>query len=108
MKWGVCFGRDSRGRNVWLRDDQGRIERFDSSDEAAAKIRPSLAGTCEPRPLRGFASLDRTLISEIGYRGAKSAQAAGTAHRFTSEEAKAAGRKGGQATRTRRSSAEAP
>lgn len=34
---------------------------------------------------------------ELSRRGGRAAQAAGTAHRFTSEEARAAGSKGGRA-----------
>jgi general stress protein YciG len=54
-----------------------------------------------PRP-RGFAAMDRTLVSEIARKGGKAAHTAGTAHEFTSEEARQAGRKGGQATHAKR------
>jgi general stress protein YciG len=50
---------------------------------------------------RGFAGMDRALVSEIARKGGKAAQAKGTAHRFTSEEARAAGKKGGRATHAR-------
>lgn len=39
---------------------------------------------------------------EIASKGGKAAHAKGTAHQFTSEEARAAGRKGGKASRGRR------
>ena len=45
---------------------------------------------------RGFASMDQTKQREIASKGGKAAHAKGTAHQFTSEEAKAAGRKGGE------------
>ena len=44
---------------------------------------------------RGFASMDAAQQREIASKGGKAAHAKGTAHEFTSEEAAAAGRKGG-------------
>jgi general stress protein YciG len=55
-----------------------------------------------PRRRRGFAAMDPKLVSELASRGGKAAQRAGTAHRFNSEEARVAGRKGGQATGAKR------
>lgn len=46
---------------------------------------------------RGFASMDPTKQHKIASRGGKAAHAKGTAHKWTSEEAKRAGRKGGLA-----------
>jgi general stress protein YciG len=46
---------------------------------------------------RGFASMDPQRQREIASEGGKAAHEKGTAHEFTSEEARAAGRKGGQA-----------
>ena len=45
--------------------------------------------------------MDRRLVSEISRKGGRAAHAAGTAHEFTSDEARAAGRKGGLATHKR-------
>ena len=47
---------------------------------------------------RGFASMDKTKQKEIAIKGGKAAHQKGTAHQFTSEEARVAGRKGGQAS----------
>jgi general stress protein YciG len=58
--------------------------------------------TEQPRRRRGFAAMDPKLVSELASRGGKAAQRAGTAHRFNSEEARVAGRKGGQATGAKR------
>jgi general stress protein YciG len=44
----------------------------------------------------GFALLDPEERRKITSKGGKAAHAAGTAHRWTSEEAVAAGRKGGR------------
>lgn len=46
---------------------------------------------------RGFASMDPAKQREIASKGGKAAHAKGTAHEFSSEEAREAGRKGGQA-----------
>jgi general stress protein YciG len=46
---------------------------------------------------RGFACVDPDLRREIARMGGRAAHARGTAHEFTSEEARAAGRKGGEA-----------
>jgi len=46
---------------------------------------------------RGFASMDRAKQREIASKGGRAAHQKGTAHEFTSEEARVAGRKGGEA-----------
>lgn len=48
---------------------------------------------------RGFASMDRKRQREIASKGGKAAHKQGTAHQWTSEEARRAGRKGGQVSR---------
>jgi len=52
---------------------------------------------------RGFASMDRSKQREIASKGGKAAHQKGTAHEWTSEEAREAGRKGGMASHRRRS-----
>lgn len=46
---------------------------------------------------RGFASMDPSKQREIASKGGKAAHAKGTAHEFSSDEARVAGRKGGEA-----------
>lgn len=46
---------------------------------------------------RGFASMDPSKQKEIASKGGRAAHAKGTAHEFTSDEARVAGRKGGEA-----------
>lgn len=46
---------------------------------------------------RGFASMDASKQKEIASKGGRAAHAKGTAHEFDSNEARAAGRKGGMA-----------
>ena len=51
---------------------------------------------------RGFASMDRSKQREIASKGGKAAHQKGTAHEWTSEEAREAGRKGGMASHRRK------
>lgn len=62
--------------------------------EAEARAEPSSE---RPRRRRGFAAMDKEQVSRIAGMGGRAAHARGTAHRFTSEEARVAGRKGGVA-----------
>lgn len=68
--------------------------------------RPTVpAGTAREARLgspRGFAMMDPSLVREIARKGGKAAHSAGTAHEFTSDEARIAGRKGGLATHEKR------
>jgi len=66
---------------------------------------PPEGGESKPKRPRGFAAMDRTLVSAIARKGGKAAHSAGTAHEFTSDEAREAGRKGGRATHARRKKA---
>lgn len=45
---------------------------------------------------RGFAAMDPQKQREIASKGGKAAQEKGTAHRFTSQEAREAGKRGGR------------
>ena len=60
-------------------------------NEEAAESTGSTTG----KSRRGFASMDERKQREIASKGGKAAHEKGTAHEFTSEEARAAGRKGG-------------
>jgi uncharacterized protein len=57
---------------------------------------------------RGFASMDRTKQRAIASKGGRAAHAKGTAHEWTTEEAREAGRKGGKVSRRRPAAAVAP
>jgi len=56
----------------------------------------------KPKRKRGFAAMDRSKVAEIASKGGKAAHAAGTAHQFTADEAREAGKKGGIAFHVRR------
>ena len=64
-----------------------------ASSNDAGKRKPST---------RGFAAMDPQRQREIASRGGKAAHQKGTAHEWTSEEARDAGRKGGIASHRRR------
>src|SRR5882757_2748902 len=51
---------------------------------------------------RGFAGMDQRKQREIASKGGQAAHKKGTAHEFTSDEARAAGRKGGEAVSANR------
>jgi general stress protein YciG len=50
---------------------------------------------------RGFATMDENRRREIASKGGKAAHAKGTAHEWSSEQARRAGRKGGLARASR-------
>ena len=54
---------------------------------------------------RGFASMPREKQREIARQGGRAAHQKGTAHEWNAEEARTAGRKGGQASRRGKSPA---
>lgn len=57
---------------------------------------------------RGFASMDRHKQREIASKGGRAAHQKGTAHEWTSEEAREAGRKGGMASHRKPNDEETP
>lgn len=76
-------------------------------DKPTADGRPCVrpldhVGACSPTSLRGFSGMSPERLREIGRIGAAASQASGRAHRFTSEEAAAAGRIGGKVSQSRR------
>ena len=73
-----------------------------STTEETTNTTETSAPAPKPRKPRGFAAMDRTKVSEIASKGGKAAHAAGTAHQFTSDEARVAGKKGGVAPHVRR------
>jgi general stress protein YciG len=50
----------------------------------------------KPKSQRGFASMDPETQRAIARKGGRAAHVKGTAHKFTPEEARKAGRKGGE------------
>lgn len=62
----------------------------------------------EEKQKRGFAAMTPERVKEICAKGGKSAHAKGTAHRWTTEQAREAGRKGGLKTKAKAVAAAAP
>ena len=70
---------------------------------------PPMRAEAEPRRrLRGFAAMDPDRRRRISRDGGKAAHVKGTGHEFTSEEARAAGRKGGRARAAARAASAPP
>jgi general stress protein YciG len=62
------------------------------------KSSPLFPPVVSPKQKRGFAVMDPTQVRELARRGGVAAHRVGKAHQFTSDEARAAGRKGGMAS----------
>lgn len=80
-------------------------ESSDLSEHIANTAEPTATSdlTETPRPRRrGFAAMDQARVKQIASKGGKAAHAAGTAHQFSSDEARDAGKKGGMAPHVRR------
>lgn len=62
-------------------------------------VKSKAAAESKVKRPRGFAAMDPEQQRRIASEGGKASHESGRGHRFTAEEARAAGRKGGQATR---------
>lgn len=60
----------------------------------------------QPKARRGFAAMSPERQREIASQGGRAAHQQGVAHEWSSEEARAAGKKGGQVSGRRRSTGE--
>jgi general stress protein YciG len=78
------------------------LDLADNASIPSASTATASAPVERQRKPRGFAAMDPKLVSELATRGGKAAHRAGTAHEFTSEEARVAGRKGALATHAKR------
>lgn len=75
-------------------------ESTESAEDKPSEMGPQAEGTTPRR--RGFAAMDSNRVKEIASKGGRAAHAAGTAHQFSADEARNAGRKGGMAPHVRR------
>ena len=80
----------------------GSPGRANQVEKVIAPVDGTGGGTKVAKEDRGFASMDRAKQREIASKGGKAAHQKGTAHEWTSEEARDAGRKGGIASHQRR------
>ena len=76
------------------------VRGFQSGHSSETRIMNELGkGSGERKERRGFASMSPEKQREIASKGGRAAHQKGTAHEWTSEEARSAGRKGGQISR---------
>lgn len=84
-----------RQRDVINEPGRGSNASMSASNTSGNNSGSSANGT--RKSARGFASMDQSKQKEIASKGGRAAHAKGTAHEFDSNEARAAGRKGGMA-----------
>lgn len=86
---------------IWNADENNAESNAGGAEQSSEDN--TVSTTEAPRPRRrGFAAMNRDRVKEIASKGGKAAHAAGTAHQFSSDEARVAGRKGGMAPHVRR------
>lgn len=92
-------GNDDRSNGTSDRERQRDVisEPTRGSSMSASANAGSANGASSRKSARGFASMDTGKQREIASKGGRAAHAKGTAHEFDSNEARAAGRKGGMA-----------
>ena len=92
-------GSDDRSNGTSDRERQRDVisEPTRGSSMSASANAGSANGASSRKSARGFASMDTGKQREIASKGGRAAHAKGTAHEFDSNEARAAGRKGGMA-----------
>lgn len=79
-------------------DDRGMISMDGAQPEPTTTAeRSSPMPSAASKKARGFAAMDESRQREIASKGGKAAHEKGTAHEFTKDEARAAGKKGGEA-----------
>ena len=83
----------SQNRNQQTDNRESRSERGDETQINGNEGRTSGSSR------RGFAAMDPERQRQIARQGGKAAHQQGVAHQWTTEEARAAGRKGGQNSR---------
>jgi uncharacterized protein len=84
------------GRNSGLGE---RVDGIMSGARAGSEAEPRSTSSTTRKTPRGFAAMDPQAQRAIAAKGGRAAHQKGTAHEFTSEEARIAGRKGGEASR---------
>jgi general stress protein YciG len=92
------FGAD-REQQREISTESARAARPSSGENVARDDASDSGSAPRGRSNRGFASMDRNKQREIASKGGRAAHEKGTAHEWTADEARNAGRKGGQVSR---------
>jgi len=71
------------------------------TNETTASAAPTTASPAAAKRPRGFAAMSREKQRELASKGGKASHEQGTGHQWNSETARAAGKKGGEASRNR-------
>lgn len=87
----------SENRNQEMNDRENRS--MNSGNERGENSRSGEERSGRTTSRRGFAAMDPEKQRQIARQGGKAAHQQGVAHQWTTEEARAAGRKGGQNSR---------
>ncbi len=91
---------DERNNQSNRFDERSRVGEIDEgANEERDDSGNSRSGATIRKTPRGFAAMDPQAQRAIAAKGGRAAHQKGTAHEFTSEEARVAGRKGGEASR---------
>lgn len=89
---------NNQGNRLDERNKTGGMDEGTSDGRSDSGGDSRNSGTIRKTP-RGFAAMDPQAQRAIAAKGGRAAHQKGTAHEFTSEEARVAGRKGGEASR---------
>jgi general stress protein YciG len=92
----------------WVPREENPAQRLHSQPEFKAQNGDEAMSTSGVKQRRGFASMPSEKQREIASKGGRAAHVKGTAHEWTPDEARSAGRKGAQASRDGRGGPSAP
>ena len=87
---------DLRQNNKSQNERTGEVINTSEREMNGEEMQRGNASTTKRTANRGFAAMDPAKQKQIAQQGGRAAHKQGVAHRWTSEEARLAGRKGGQ------------
>lgn len=76
--------------------------RLDDRNDSEKPLEDAPPPAAPPKKRRGFATMDRSIVRALARKGGVAAHEKGTAHRFSRDEARVAGKKGGLAPHRKR------
>jgi len=80
-----------------MMDERESVARQEQEDHEPAPVSETVEKRARLSEQRGFAAMDEEKQRQIASKGGKAAHEKGTAHEFTPDEARQAGKKGGEA-----------